>query len=196
MLCQPTQRECFGPLAPGVHSSLYLITPFTFEVPEGWAKPLEVHGSFNLENRPATGLIAVIPDWAVVSQDECTFQPDPGVGRGVDDLVAWLTEHPGLISTQPQAIGIGDLDARMVDIRKDPAWTETCTGTVNLFTHVGTVNDGGNWDINDVARYRLIFLETGEGHVVTVHVETPFETGFESFLAEAMPIVETFDFSP
>jgi len=49
-LCQPSDSSCVGPLAPGIHTTANLITPLTFEVPEGWAKQLDVPGSVGLQS--------------------------------------------------------------------------------------------------------------------------------------------------
>ena len=205
-LCQPSEPDCIGPLAPGIHSSANLITPFTFEVPDGWTKNLDVPGSFNLTSSafPA-GAIAVIPDWAIVSQRRCTLAPEPGLGRSVDDLVTWLTEHPGLITSKPVPVALGGLEGQMLDVRKDPDWRDTrgkgelgpnhpCSGRVGLFTHQGTIDDPGYWDIDDSMRMRLLFLDAGDHHVVTVHVETSDRSSFESFVEGATPIVESLDF--
>jgi hypothetical protein len=196
-LCQPSEPRCTGLLAAGVHSTGAIITPFTFEVPDGWSKPLDVSGSFNLEPLDGPGsLIGVIPDWVVASQDPCTSAPEPGVGRTVADLVSWLTAHPGLIATVPEPALIGGLDGQVVDIRKDPDWTGACDGAVNLFTHTGTIDDGGSWDINDSTSMRLWFLDGGDGHVVNIIIETTPIEAFDPFVDVATPIVESFDFTP
>jgi hypothetical protein len=206
-LCQPSDPSCTGQLAPGTHSSANLITPFTFDVPNGWSKELDVPGSFGLTSRAfPTGYIAVIPDWQIVSQSHCSLDPERGVGRTVDDLVTWLTEHPGLITSTPAPVALGGLEGQVVEIEKDPDWKDTrgkgsvgpehpCPGQVGLFTHKGTIDDPGYWDINDSMRMRLLFLDAGSHHVVTVHIETSDRAGFEDFVEAATPIVESFDFS-
>lgn len=206
-LCQPSDPDCIGALAPGTHSSANLITPFTFEVPDGWAKNLDVPGSFNLTSSAfSTGTIAVIPDWQVVTQRRCSLDPEPGLGRAVGDLVTWLTEHPGLITSTPTPVALGGLEGQVLEIKKHPDWKDTrgegtvgpehpCPGRVGLFTHKGTIDDPGYWDIDESMRMRLLFLDAGDHHVVTVHIETSDRAVFEDFVEAATPIVESFDFS-
>jgi len=82
----------------------------------------------------------------------------------------------------------------VLDVRKDPEWNGPCSGRVSLFTHQGTINDVGWWDVNDFARLRLHFLDAGNGHTVTVHIEATNEASFEKFIEIATPIVEGFEF--
>lgn len=194
-LCQPSDPSCIGPLAPGIHTTANLLTPVKFEVPDGWSKELDVPGSFQLVSSAIpSGSIGIRPDWAIANQSACTADPEPGVRRKVDDLVRWLVEHPGLITSSPAPVSIGGLDGQVIDLRKDPAWSGPCEGKVSLFTHVGTINDPGWWDVTDSARLRLYFLAAGDERTVTVHVETGDEASFEAFVEAAQPIVESFDF--
>lgn len=193
--CQPSERTCIGPLAAGLHSTANLLIPVTFQVPDGWTKELDVAGSFQLVS-PAmpSGHIGIRPDWAIAIQTECTPDPEPGLGRTVDDLVAWLTEHPGLVATDPQPVEIGGLEGQVLDVSKDSEWSGPCEGRVWLFTHVGTIDDPGWWDAADGRRLRFYVLDAGDGHTATIHVETDDEASFEAFVDAATPIVESFDF--
>lgn len=194
-LCEPSEPECIGPLAPGVHRTTNLLTPVTFKVPHGWRKELDVPGSFQIVSTASpTGQVGIRPDWAIANQRRCSRQRAPGLGRSVGDLVTWLTEHPGLITSRPKPVALGGLEGRVLEVRKDPEWSGPCPGRVSLFTHVGTINDPGWWDVSDSARLRLYFLDAGDGHTVTVHVETSDTATFEDFLEVAMHVVESFDF--
>lgn len=137
---------------------------------------------------------ASVPTGRSRNQSTCSSQPEPGLGRTVDDLVTWLTEHPGLNTSEPAPVTLGGLEGQVIDVRKDPDWSGPCPGLVSLFTHRGTINDPGWWDVNDRKRLRLFFLDAGDGHTVTVHVETGDEASFEAFVEAAMPVVESFEF--
>lgn len=195
MVCQPSEPSCIGPLAPGVHTTVNLITPVTIEFPDGWSRTLDVPGSAQFESSTfPTGSIGIRPDWAIANQERCTSDPEPDLGRTVEDLVTWLTEHPGLITSTPSPASLGGFEGQVLDVWKDPDWSGPCAGRVSLFTHVGTINDPGWWDVNDTARLRLYFLAAGGDRVVTVHVETTDEADFERFVEAATPILESFDF--
>jgi len=194
-LCQPSEPECIGRLAPGIHTTANLLTPVTFEVPDGWSKMLDVPGSLHLVSSAfPTAHVGIRPDWAIANQTRCTSDPEPGLGRAIVDLVTWLTEHPGLITSRARAVALGGLEGQVLDVRKDRDWKGPCKGMVSLFTHAGTIDDPGWWDVNNSARLRLFFLDAGGGHVVTVHVETGGEERFQDFLEVAMPIAESFEF--
>jgi hypothetical protein len=194
VVCLPSEPDCIGPLAPGVHASANLLTPVRFEVREGWSRTLDVPGSLNLETEmvPA-GRIAIVPDWAIAIQSECSEDPEPGVGRTVDDLAQFVAEHPGLLATDPREASVGGLSGRTVDIARNADWSGPCPAAVSLFTHQSTVGDPGWWDIEGDYAMRLYFLDGGE-HVVTVHLETSDANSFEALLAAAMPIVESLEF--
>lgn len=195
-LCEPSEPACGGPLAPGTHTTAKNATTFTYEVPEGWSKGLDVPGSFNLESAAfPSGVIAVIPDWVIATQTACTKDPEPGLGRTAEDLVTFLIEHEGLIASNPEAISIGGLQGQMLEVRKNPDWSGSCPGQVSLFTHRGTINDPGWWTIDDAIRMLLYVLDAGQDHTVTVHLETLDEASFEDFVQAATPIVESIRFA-
>ena len=197
-LCAPADPECTGPLAAGMHTTSKLLTPFTFVVPEGWSKPLDEPGAVNLQTIESSydAIIGVWPDWAIASQGTCTADPEPGVGRTVDDLVNFLVDHPGLVTSDPQPVSVGGLDGTLLDIRADAAWRGPCFPRVNLFTHRSTIDDVGWWDIDDSDRLRLYFLDAGDGRVVNVDIQTSEAEDYETFLDLATPVVESFDFTP
>ncbi len=73
---------------------------------------------------PAEG-ISFLHDPAIASQD-CEESAEPGVGRTVEDLVAWLVAAPGLTVSEPTPAKVGGLDGVQVDLQLDPAWKQTC----------------------------------------------------------------------
>ena len=172
------------------------MTPVSYAVPAGWSKSLDVPGAFNLgTDAYPSALIAVWPDWQIADQANCTADAEPGRGRTVTDLVSFLAEHPGLVTTPPQPATIGGLDGQVIDVSKDPQF-EGCSGKVNLFTHRGTIDDVGWIDMPDGRQARYWFLDVGDGHVVNAAMENDDRDSVAAFLAEAEPIVESFDFSP
>ena len=63
---------------------------------------------------------------------------------------------------------------------------------VPLFTEV----DGWHVAIFSGDRYRVIPLDLGDGETMVIMVDTRDAATFDAFLAEAMPIVESFDLTP
>ena len=83
--------------------------------------------------------------------------------------------------SEPVDVTIGGLTGKQVDMRLDPGWTETCPG------------DPPTFDLGDTRR-RVILLDTPDHGVTFVNVDSLHSEGHEAFLAEAMPIVESFQF--
>jgi hypothetical protein len=195
-LCQTSDSACTGLLAAGPHRTSQLLVPTRFTVPEGWRKDLDVEGALNLFwTEDADSFIAVWPDWQIASQGNCTSSPEPGLGRRAVDLVSFLTEHPGLITSSPEAVTLGGLRGFMLDARKNPDWNDgPCPNKVSMFTHVGTINDIGWITMPDVRQARYWFLEAGDGHVVNVAIDAANPAMADAFVAAATPIVESMQF--
>ncbi|NJD27815.1 MAG: hypothetical protein FIA92_05905 [Chloroflexi bacterium] len=195
-LCQPSDPECTGRLAAGTHSTAAVLAPVRYTVPEGWQKPLDVPGAMNLEadGAPANTIIAVWPDWNIMSQSTCENRPEEGRGRSVEDLLAFLIDHPGLVVSTPERVVLGGLPGVVVDVRRDETWSGPCTNAVNLFTHQGTINDIGWQDISGDRVNRLWLLDGPNGHVTNVAIEAPNSDAFDAFVEIATPVIESFRF--
>jgi hypothetical protein len=98
----------------------------------------------------------------------------------VDSVVA----DEALVTSEPVDVTIGDLTGTRVDVHLDPEWTESCTPNPD---------DPPTKDDKDY-RGRFIFLDTPDGGKMLIIVDSVSSADFEPFLAEAMPIVESFQF--
>jgi len=93
-----------------------------------------------------------------------------------------------------------------MDISVSPSWTKTCSGvpTVPILTErVGSAGPVGAEPyliaISGQTRMRVIFLDLGpHGNflrdTVVVFITAPDQANFDSFVTEAMPIVQSFHF--
>jgi hypothetical protein len=97
------------------------------------------------------------------------------------ERVAFLVASEALAVSEPVDVTIGGLTGKQVDVRIDPDWTETCPG------------DPPTSDLRDV-RNRVTYLDTPDRGVIGIAVGSRHSAGHEAFLAEAMPIVESFQF--
>ena len=213
----------FEPRGPGGRSAYRTrLGALTFEVPEGWAyassRDTEMSGAFTLmpdaayasgqaSQGPAPDQVSVWARPAALRSDADLCNPvvDTGVGRTVDDLVAWLVSHPALTSSEPQPITIGDYVGKMVDIDIAPTWTATCAEVKDAGPFVPLLTDP-NWD-NDpywwgsggtpgstLDPMRLIFLDIGNGDTVAISIDSQDPAGLPALIDQAMPIVESFRF--
>ncbi len=213
MGCTIANDNCLGLLDAATYKSQF-ITPridadatwrptvgaLTYTVPDGWANSSDWPDAFELV--PAQELppvaesdrsrnIGVFRQPSAMTQDRpCSDQVEPGVGRTVDDLVAWLQTVPGLNTTGPTPISIGGHDGQMLDIERDPAWTATCEGSSERL--VTFLNPG--IAVGESQRVRLILLDIGDGDVVAIGVWTRDQATLDAWIPEAMPVIESFRF--
>jgi hypothetical protein len=127
---------------------------------------------------------------AMAQGQPCSDTVAPGVGRTVNTLVTWLRTVPGLITTAPTATTIDGHPARWLDVRIDPTWKKTCPGEtapIVTFLNPGTA-------ITGMERERLILIDLGGGDVIATVVWARDQTTFDTFITEAMPIVQSFQF--
>lgn len=203
--CQPSQPECTGQLSAGTHLSDEFSVPFSYTVPDGWSKNLDVPTAFNLGTEAAVnGFFGMWPDFAAANPDACTRTPAEGVGRTAADIVGWLSAHSGLVTTEPMATTIGGFAGLGIELEGDLGWTNPCSdpagevdphvfGAFSLL--VATADDAGWIAIDDRSRAAVAILDIGDGHTLTVYLEAD-KSAFDSFREVALPVVRSFDFSP
>ena len=102
-------------------------------------------------------------------------------GATAAEIVAAMVANDALATSEPVDVTIGGLTGKQIDVRLDPGWTESCPG------------DPPGFDLGDV-RTRAILLDTPDRGVIVIFVGSLHSAGHEAFLAEAMPIVESFQF--
>jgi hypothetical protein len=190
--------------------------PFAFSAPAGWrvkaastgavgiAPPLDT-GSMSRDvsvwldplpvvdacgQNPATGREVTSNEVA----ESIGLRP-VGVSRTAAGIADWLTSHPGLVTSTPQAVVIDDMAALALDVRKDPAVAGACLegGQVMLFA---LPPDALTWWPSDDYTNRLLLFDGPGGHVIAINVSSGDRGGFPAFLSEAMAVVESFEFEP
>ena len=93
-------------------------------MPDGWVNGEDAPGNFLLQLEGDPRYLGIYRNMAVPV--ECEEEIDSSVDQSVEAISNWLTSHPGLVTTEPQAVSIGGLDGVYIDISLDPAWTVTC----------------------------------------------------------------------
>jgi len=205
------QTSAFDPFdKPGVPDQL------SYTVPEGWKVK---------EDRPATFVLHHLPDASPSQPSTDTFmfvfaQPQmaadiaegavcgpfsdaPGVGRGVDDIVAAIMARPGVVSTPPAAVTIGGFEGQLLDLHLAPDWTKGCLAPegpiVGLAILLGASETGPSVGIGPDSPLRLILLDLTDERTMAVaifNVEPSQPSEFEKQVAEVMPVIESFEFHP
>jgi hypothetical protein len=216
--CRNPDGWCLGVLQPGTYtsglfqalsssSSAYTYGQFSYAVPAGWENSEDWPGNYTLakQNAPPNTGIFLLTDVLPHSQVEsCSETAAAGVGRTPAAFVDWLRTLPGLVTTEPVAVTIGGHGGFMIDLSVAPDWTQTCPYSDGK-PIVSTVVDsrpGPGHDRNIVspatARYIFLaqpdFLASPDGTSLLIDIEAQDQATWDALIADAMPIVESFQF--
>jgi hypothetical protein len=204
------QTSSFDPFGDPVRSSR-----LSYTVPERWKVKVDEPTVFVLHHlpdaaagQPATDSFVALfiqPRMAAEFDDGATCVPSgdaPGVGAGIDDLVAAITARAGVISTPPAIVTIGGHEGRMLDLQIEPSWTKGCRAPEGRVVGVPILHQAGSATLPEVALVpnqpvRLILLDLADGRTMAISIfdlgpSTPSQ--LEADLADVMPIIESFEF--
>ena len=178
-----------GILPAGSQASRSFVPGLTFTVPEGWVNDLDVSIAYGLfPDTPAnkaeyalSGETAQGIFMATVESPYFICEAWEKTRGTAAERVASLAASEALAVSEPIDVTIGGLNGKQVDVRVDPDWTETCPG------------DPPTSDLSDV-RHRATYLDRPDGGIIGIYVGSTHSAGHEAFLAEAMPIVQSFKF--
>jgi hypothetical protein len=160
----------------------------SFTVPEGWVNDLDESIAYGLfpDSKVNEAEYASSGETAngifIVSVESPYFfcEAWEKTGGTAAERAAFLVASEAFAVSEPVDVTIGDLTGKQFDMRVDPDWTATCPGDPP-----GT--SLGDW------RNRVTFLDTPRG-VIAIAVGSKHPADHEAFLAEAMPIIESFKF--
>jgi len=181
----------------------------SFTVPNGWANYVDEPDLYGLtpQSQYATfdgqscydcpgnrDLITVLGNPGAATED-CLETNVPGVGSTAAELLDWLAEHPGLITSEPQRTVVGGRTSSSVTIEASEDWTGTCDEE-NPFAAVPIFyrQDSYHWALDVGARYQITLVDLGDGDTVAVMVDTADDADLEAFAETAGPIIESFEF--
>jgi hypothetical protein len=218
--CKTANNDCLGELDTGAYVSHYFEPrpagewaarhgAFSFTVPNGWAAYTDFPDVFGLT--PAAqyaafdgqdcydcpgerDLITVLSNPGAATED-CLETNVPGVGSTATELLRWLAEHPGLITSEPQRTVVGGRTSSSVTIEASEDWTGTCDEE-NPFAAVPIFyrQDSWHWALNVGQRYHITLVDLGGGDTVAIMVDTADDVDLEAFAETARPIIESFEF--
>ncbi|HSW41900.1 MAG TPA: hypothetical protein VLM76_05275 [Patescibacteria group bacterium] len=180
-----------GILPAGSQTTKSFVRRFAFMVPEGWVNGGDEHGFYGLfpdtpANQAEFAASGGLAHEILMGPHEspyftCDAWED---NRGTAaEMVAAVVANEALSASEPVDVTIGGLTGKQIDVRLDPGWTDGCPG------------DPPTSDLGDM-RTRGILLDTSDRGVIVIFIGSLHSAGHEAFLAEAMPIVESFQFDP
>ena len=184
-----------GLLTAGSHATEFFEPAFTFTVPEGWIKEADV-----AQGPGQIGFYTLFPDTPANRDQWARTEGAAGIliarlnnpyyfcdawedarGATAADILAKITANDALATTGVVDVEIGGLTGKQFDVRLSPDRTETCPG------------DPPGTSQSDT-RTRSILLDVPGDGVLTVFIGTEHAADFEAHLAQAMPVVESFEF--
>jgi hypothetical protein len=212
---------CLGELDAGGHSSQYMapllptgatwrpvVGGVTYDVPDGWANWWDWGDRFGLglesdyasttpdDIEPAKSLYVVSPGNGAVDDVPCSAGA-PDLTGTVADTVSELRALPGLIVSASTPITVAGLDGQWVDLTVDPTTTLVpCNGEqMVVYLHP---NDNMTQRLAPGQRHRLMLLNVDGGssrHLVAVTIAVRDAADFDAWVAQAMPVVQSLQFS-
>jgi hypothetical protein len=197
--CDDPAFTCAGPLAAGEHRSTAFRPALSFTVDAGWKNTLDRDRAYTLhDNFAPEHFFQVLSEVAIPEQDAtCSAKRKAGAGNTVADWASFLTKHPGLVATKPQAITVGGFDGVRIDVHVATTWTATCPNSlgpaVMLVTDNGAVPDRTRWIDDQNTTFRILDVA---GETVIIYVESGHtDANLASVNAALQPVIDTFKFT-
>jgi hypothetical protein len=184
-----------GILSAGSQTTRNLVPGASFAVPDGWVNDGDYapayylfpdtpanEAEYGLSKQKAQEIVlaTTVEDNMFAICDATGLFPGGTAAQVIDALVA----NEALSTTQPVEVTIGGLSGRQVDVQLSPDWTSKCQLSAD---------DPPTYDYKD-ARSRVVMLDTPDGRTIGISISSRNSSDFDAFLAEAMPVVESFRF--
>jgi hypothetical protein len=183
-----------GILAAGSHATQRFSPTFTFSVPDGWVNDTDSASYFGLFAdtpvnqaqfaRSETLAHSIAIGWVPTPYFTCESLEN-NRGATAAEMVAAARANEVLDVSEPVDVSIGGLTGTQVDVRRNPDWTGTCPEDSGLPAGVDPENE----------RARVVLLDVPGRGVLVVIVYSVSSAEHEAFLGEAMPIIESFQFT-
>lgn len=210
--CRLDGRDCLGPVEAGTYSTnrwnpygSFTYGQATFTVPDGWAVTYDSQAAlfiglasdYAADPDPKPWGIRAWVDIAPAKQDptECDDGADADftVALGATAIADWMAGLPNLATTR-STLQVGDLTAEVVDaeITGEP----TCDWGNVLVVSRTSKPDPFAYGILTDQHTRIVLVDVLPGRTAAMFLDDEGHPGFEALEAAAMPIVESFRFSP
>jgi len=193
---QARQSGGSGILPAGSQTTRVFIAGSTYTVPDGWVNdadnPLQYflfpdtsanQDEYAVSRETAQDIILtsqVANNMGVICEATGTFQ-----GSTAARVIDWVTANEAFSTTEPVTVTIGGLSGLQVDLQLNPDWTGSCQPTPE---------DPPTSDYTD-RRGRVIMLDPPVGSPIGIWIGSRHSADFDAFIAEAMPILESFQFN-
>jgi hypothetical protein len=203
------ELPCQGVLEPGEYRWTFSDPTVDFEIlSPGWTWRYG-GGGFELiadQTPPPRHEGLYVPDGIYLMHDptiasrNCEESSEPGAGRSVSDLVAWLETAPGLAVTEPTPVTVGGFEGMQLDVEIDPEWTRTCPFSeelpaVPLIFNGAAPLGGYHWAIVPEQSLRWFILDSEDGVIIVNLEDDPGGLPHDELIRTGGEIVESLAFS-
>jgi hypothetical protein len=180
--------------APVVGSPESFELAFTYTLPGTWEVTGDNNRYFAVRPIAATGNTGIFLFHDVVaSSPGCGFRPDLDVGTSSEAMTTWMATNPAFEASSTQRVNIGGATGYRVDLQQTEGWDRTCEfSEVPLVT--GQPEGEESWGLTPGQRMRVFVLDLPDRGTVTIIAEVDAAAAFGSFMDEAQPIVDSFEF--
>jgi len=183
-----------GGLAAGSQATRSLQPGFTFSIPAGWVNSGDSAGFYGLfpdtlANRAEFARSGDLADSIHMGPVESPWFVCQAVEQyhgTAAEMTATAAANDALAMSKPVDVTIGGLTGKRFDVQRNPDWTGTCPP------------EPGDPPLKDALDERTrVFLLDAPGHgVIVIFLGSKHSADHEAFLAQAMPVVQSFDFTP
>lgn len=205
--CAGDTLGCAGPLAAGNHASVHFARPFQFQVPNGWLNVRDIPRTYGLEAAGVTDVsvtpIQVMTMIAIADQQSTRCDPiaKSGVGSSVDQLIAYVQSHPGLVASAPVSVTLDGYRGRQIDFSVAPSWNRICEGLDAFHPAVLMLTDTGTPPGRTIAytsdqHVRWIVLDVAGETVIVEFTSSSFSPDFAGMVRPAEQVADTIHFVP
>jgi len=216
--CRNADNVCLGNLQAGTYSSQFFeprpqgewvprFGALTYTVPEGWAASADFPEGYTLMTQEAYAAVdpkaegcVECPDTISVlaapqaAADDCLEEAAPGVGTSAAELATWVEGNSDLAVERRPPVTIDGRSAIVLRV----GMAEGATGLCGDGGEAGAAIFYNGWHmaVGPGDRQEFILVDLAGGDTVLINIDTVDPATFDAFLAQAMPIVESFEFPP
>jgi len=178
---------------PGIVSSNKFQSPFTYLSPPGWSMD-DDPGWLHLDapGSVAPGMSFYVLRNMKATRPDCSDLPKQSVGASSDAITRWFTRDPAIDATAPRPITLGAASGSWVDLTLAPGRDLTCSHGLPLLMNP----NGESWGVEHTTdKMRIYVLDLPDGNTVSIVVDVRHASDFKDVIAQAAPVVKSFDFS-
>ena len=216
--CRNPDNACLGDLEAGTYSSQFFeprpqgewrhrFGALTYTVPGGWAATSDFPDGYVLTTQEAYAAAdpnadgcAACPDGITVlaaptaASDDCVDEAAPGVGTSAAELAAWVEGNSNFVVERQPSETIDGQPAIVLVVEM----AEGATGLCGDAGEAGAPIFYNGWHLAIAAgdRQAFILVDLAGGGTVLVNVDGVDPANLDALLAQALPIIESFEFPP